>query len=400
MAGALEGIRIVDLSTVVLGPWASQMLGDMGADVIKIETPAGDLTRHIGPGRNPEMASLYMATNRNKRSLVLDLTKQQGRDALFRVVETADVFLHNMRPKVARKFGMDREKFTDAFPSLIFVAAYGFRGEGPLADNPAYDDIIQAASGLSDLQSVASPGGEPRFVPTIMADKTTSFQVVSSILAALFHRQRSGEGQAIEVPMFESLVDFIMVEHLAGAGFEPSIANMGYSRLLNKMRKPYATLDGHLAVLPYTDDNWKKLIEISGRQDLNDDPRFADLATRMKHSEEIYQILNDIIATRTTAEWQRDLAAANVPVQKVNRKEDLLNDEQLLASGFWKFIDHPTEGLLRMTDPPARFTRTPSTIRTPPPLLGQQSKEILTEAGYSDDQIADFLQKGVTKCPG
>jgi crotonobetainyl-CoA:carnitine CoA-transferase CaiB-like acyl-CoA transferase len=400
MAGALEGIRIVDLSTVVLGPWASQMLGDMGADVIKIETPAGDLTREIGQGRNPKMASLFMATNRNKRSLVLDLTKEEGREALFRVVGTADVFLHNMRPKVAKKFGMNQEKFTGAFPKLIFVAAYGFRGEGPMADNPAYDDIIQAASGLSDLQSVASPGGEPRFVPTIIADKTTSFQVVSSILAALFHRERSGEGQAIEVPMFESLVDFIMVEHLFGAGFEPPIANMGYSRLLNKMRKPYATKDGHLAVLPYTDDNWRKLFEISGRQDLNNDPRFADLATRMKHSEEIYQILNDIIATRTTAEWQHDLGFANVPVQKVNSKEDLLNDEQLLASGFWKFINHPTEGLLRMTDPPARFTKTPSTIRFPQPLLGQQSEEILNEAGYSREQIEDFLQKGITKCPG
>jgi crotonobetainyl-CoA:carnitine CoA-transferase CaiB-like acyl-CoA transferase len=400
MAGALEGIRIIDLSTVVLGPWASQMLGDMGADVIKIETPAGDLTRHIGPGRNREMASLYMATNRNKRSLVLDLTKPEGREALFRVVATADVFLHNMRPKVARKFAIDRERFTEAIPKLIFVAAYGFRGEGPLADNPAYDDIIQAASGLADLQSVASPGGEPRFVPTIIADKTTSFQVVSSILAALFHRERSGKGQAIEVPMFESLVDFIMVEHLAGAGFEPPVADMGYSRLLNKMRKPYATKDGHLAVLPYTDNNWQKLFEIANRQDLIDDPRFADLATRNQHSEEIYQILNDIIATRTTAEWQHDLARANIPVQKVNRKEDLLNDEQLLASGFWKFINHPTEGLLRMTDPPVRFTQTPSSIRTPPPQLGQHSREVLAEAGYREDEIENFLQKGITKCPG
>ena len=398
MAGALDGIRIVDLSTVVLGPWASQMLGDMGADVIKVETPAGDLTRNIGPGRNPDMGSLFMATNRNKRSLVLDLNTQEGRTALFRVVGTADVFLHNMRPKVAKKFDINKEKFTGAFPRLIFVAAYGFRSEGPLADNPAYDDIIQAASGLSDLQSVASPGGEPRFVPTIMADKTTSFQVVSSVLAALFHRERSGEGQAIEVPMYESLVDFIMVEHLYGAGFEPPITGMGYGRLLNSMRKPYATKDGYLAVLPYTDDNWKKLFDISGRQDLNNDPRFVDLATRMKHSAEIYQLLNDIIATRTTAEWQNDLTIANVPVQKVNTKEDLLNDEQLLASDFWKFVNHPTEGQIRMTDPPARLTKTPSSIRALPPQLGQQSKEILAEVGYTKQQIEEFVQRGITKC--
>jgi len=249
MAGTLDGIRVVDLTTVILGPWATQMLGDMGADVIKIETPWSDTTRNLGPRKHQGMASLYMATNRNKRSIVLDLTQEAGREALLKIVATADVFLHNMRPKVARKFGMDYERFKAANPELIYCATYGFRGDGPLADKPAYDDVIQAASGLADLNTIIADA--PRYAPTIMADKTSSFQCLSAILAALVNRERGGGGQSIEVPMFESLVDFVMVEHLYGACFEPAIAGLGYERIINVNRKPYATRDGYLAVLPY-----------------------------------------------------------------------------------------------------------------------------------------------------
>lgn len=395
MAGALDGIRVVDLTTVILGPWATQMLGDMGADVIKIETPAGDTTRNLGPRRNEGMASLYLATNRNKRSIVLDLTQQAGRDALFRIVGTADVFLHNMRPKVARKLGLDYEKFAAAYPDLIFCATYGFRKDGPMADNPAYDDIIQAASGLADLQTVTSD--QPRFVPTIMADKTTGYNVATAILAALVAKERGAGGQAIEVPMFETLVDFVMVEHLYGAAFEPPIDQMGYQRLLNTARRPYATKDGYLAVLPYTDDNWRRLFEISGRDDLIGDPRFADIAARVRNSQEVYDLLGQIVATRTSAEWKRDLDDAGIPVMAVNTKEELLQNEQLQASGFWRLEEHPTEGTLRMTDPPTRFSKTPSTVRSLPPHLGQQSAEILAEAGYSEGEVDELLAAGVTR---
>ncbi|MDA1100015.1 MAG: CoA transferase [Proteobacteria bacterium] len=395
MTGALDGIRVVDLTTVILGPWATQMLGDMGANVIKIETPAGDTTRNLGPRRNEGMASLYLATNRNKRSIVLDLTQQAGRDALFKIVGTADVFLHNMRPKVAKKLGLDYENFAAAFPDLIFCATYGFRKDGPMADNPAYDDIIQAASGLADLQTVTSD--QPRFVPTIMADKTTGYNAVTAILAGLLARARGAGGQAIEVPMFETLVDFVMVEHLYGAAFEPPIDQMGYQRLLNTGRRPYATKDGYLAVLPYTDDNWRRLFEISGRDDLIGDPRFADISARVKHSQEVYDLLGEIIATRTSAEWQRDLDGANIPVMAVNTKESLLQNEQLQATGFWRLEEHPTEGLLRMTDPPTRFSKTPSSVRRLPPHLGEQSTEILAEAGFSESEIAELLAAGVTR---
>lgn len=394
MTGALDGIRIVDLTTVILGPWATQTLGDMGADVIKIETPSGDTTRQSGPRKSEGMASLYMATNRNKRSIVLDLTKAEGREALFKIIATADVFLHNMRPKVSKKLGLEYEAFSEQFPDLIYCATYGFRRDGPMADKPAYDDIIQAASGIADLQTVTSD--QPRYVPTIMADKTTGLNVVSAILAGLFKRERGGGGQAIEVPMFECLVDFVMVEHLYGAAFEPPIGPMGYDRLLNSMRKPYATKDGYLAVLPYTTANWHALFDIAGRDDLKDDPRFADLQTRTKHSEEVYGALADIIATRTSAEWQKDLDQANVPVQTVMTKEMLLDDEQLNATGFWRMEEHPTEGTLRLTDPPIRFSKSPSTIRSLPPHLGEHSAEILKEAGYTDKEVARLLEGKVS----
>ena len=395
MTGTLDGIRIVDLTTVILGPWASQMLGDMGADVIKVETPGGDTTRHNGPRRNADMASLYMGANRNKRSLVLDLNQQAGYDALLRLIATADVFLHNMRPKVAKKLKLEYGHFADDFPELIYCATYGFRSDGPMADKPAYDDIIQAASGIADLQSITSD--QPRYVPTIMADKTTSFNVVSAILAALLCRERGGGGQAIEVPMFEALVDFVMVEHLFGANFEPPIGDMGYTRLLSTERKPYATKDGYLAVLPYTDDNWRSMFEIAGRDDLIGDPRFVDLETRVKHSQEIYGLLAEMVATKTSAEWQRQLDAVNVPVQVINSKEDLLHDEQLLATGFWHIEEHPTEGKVRLTDPPIRFSKNPSTVRRLQPNLGEHSSEILAEAGYSQSEIEELLAAGVSR---
>ncbi|MBT5264626.1 MAG: CoA transferase [Rhodospirillaceae bacterium] len=385
MSGTLDGIRVIDLSTVIMGPWAAQMLGDMGADVIKVETPGGDSTRQMGPRRNEGMASVFLGTNRNKRSIVIDLSKEGGREALFKVVGTADVLMHNFRPKVAAKLGLEYEDFAEKFPDLIYCAAYGFRSDGPMANNPAYDDVIQAASGIADLQTVTSD--QPRYVPTVMADKTTAYNVVSAILAGLLKKERGGGGQAIEVPMFETLVDFVMVEHLFGARFQPPIANMGYTRLLNSERKPYATKDGYLAVLPYTDQNWRDFFALAGRPKLIEDERFATLSKRVENSETVYALLGEIVATKTSEEWKRELDALNIPVMAVNTKEMLLDDEQLHASGFWRDEEHPTEGKLLATDPPVRFSKTPSTIRRPAPRLGEQSAEILGEAGYSAEEI-------------
>jgi crotonobetainyl-CoA:carnitine CoA-transferase CaiB-like acyl-CoA transferase len=385
MPGTLDGIKIVDLTTVILGPWASQTLGDMGADVIKIETPQGDVTRNMGPRRNPGMGAVFLSTNRNKRSIVLDLRTREGKDALLKIVDTADVFMHNMRPKVADKLELSYERFSKNNPKLIYCAAYGFRADGPRANDPAYDDIIQAASGIASLQQVVSD--QPRFVPTIVADKTTSYNLLAAVLAALVCRERTGNGQAIEVPMFESLVDNVMIEHLYGAAFEPHEGQMGYARLLNTGRRPYATKDGFLAVLPYSDENWSRMFEIAGQEELKTDHRFSSQSARVDYAQEVYDWLGEVIATRTTADWQVALNKAGIPVTAVNSLEDLLDDEQLNATGFWRLEEHPTEGQIRMTDPPVRFAQNPSTIRKMQPRLGQHSREILLESGYSEKEI-------------
>ncbi|MBE7638381.1 CoA transferase [Sneathiella sp. P13V-1] len=395
MPGTLEGIRIIDLSTVVLGPWASQMLGDLGADVIKVETPSGDTTRKIGPYKTEGMASFFMGCNRNKRSVVLDLTKEDGREAFYDLVKTVDVIIHNMRPRIAKKLGLEYETISKVNPDIVFCATYGFRSGGPLENNPAYDDIIQAAAGITDLQTVTSD--QPRFVPTIVADKTSSFNVLYAVLAALFHRERHGTGQAIEVPMFECLVDYVMVEHLNGAVFEPAIDTLGYKRLLNSQRRPYATTDGYLAVLPYTDKNWQDFFDVAGRPELKTDPRFESLASRTKHSDEVYGILGEIVATRSTAEWLDVLSDANIPVQTSNKIDDLLENEQLLATGFWRTFEHPSEGTIRMAEPPIKFSKTPSTIRLLQPRLGEHSREVLKEAGFTDARIDGLIKSGAAK---
>lgn len=397
MTGTLDGLRVVDLTTVIMGPWAAQMLGDMGADVIKVETPAGDISRGMGPGRNKGMAACYLTTNRNKRSIVLDLTQADGIAALRRLIGTADVFMHNLRPKVMNKFGLGYESFKADHPDLIYCGAYGFRAEGPLADKPAYDDVIQTAAGVTDLNVLLAD--EPRYVPTLIADKTAAYAVFSAILAAIVCRERGGGGQAVEVPMYETLVDFVMVEHLYGATFDPPIAQMGYERLMNTERRPYATRDGYLTVLPYTDRNWADFFRIAGRDEMMEDPVFASHNMRVTNSETVYGVLAEIVATRTTAEWIADLDAANIPVMQVFTKEDLLDEEQLNATGFWHSVEHPTEGRLRFTDPPLRFSETPSTIRDMPPLLGQQSAEVLAEIGYSTEEIAALFAAGVSRQP-
>jgi crotonobetainyl-CoA:carnitine CoA-transferase CaiB-like acyl-CoA transferase len=397
MSGALTGVRILDLSTVILGPWAAQTLGDMGADVIKIEAPSGDTTRQLGPKRHANMGALFLGSNRNKRSVVLDLQQPQGREALLRLARTADVLLHNFRPRVVQKLGLTYEVCAAVNPNLIYCATYGFRAAGPYRDKPAYDDIIQAACSAAALQTVIA--GEPRYLPTIVADKTTSMAVVQAILAALFHRERHGGGQAIEVPMFETLVAFVMVEHLYGESFDPPIGKTGYARLLNPNRRPYKTQDGYLAILPYTDDNWQTFFTLAGRDDLLRDERFKTLESRLANIETLYGVLAEIIATRTSAEWQAALDAINVPVMVVNTPEMLLTDPQLTASGFWQFVEHPTEGRLRMCDPPIRFSQTPSTIRQLPPLLGEHSIAVLNEVGYSSDEIEAMIAAGVTQLP-
>jgi len=394
MAGPLNGIRIIECSTVALGPWAAQTLGDLGADVIKIESHTGDTTRYLGPARNEQMASFYLGCNRNKRSIVLDLKSDRGRDVLYALVKSADVVLHNLRKAPANRLGLTYEQLSGVNPSIICAAAYGYRAEGPMGARAAYDDIIQAGTGMAALQSVID--GEPRFIPTVVADKTTSQAFTIAILAALVERERSGIGQDIEVPMFETLVANVMVEHLFGETFLPPVGTAGYKRILNPERRPYRTKDGFFALLPYTDGHWQEFCAKVGRPELAADERFLTLQSRLEHVEEYYALLGEIAATRTNAEWSALLADTNIPHGPVNTLEDLLEDEQLAATGFWKEVAHPTEGRLRMPDIPQRFSRTPAEVRRLQPRLGEHSAEILEEAGYSQGEIHELVEAGVT----
>jgi crotonobetainyl-CoA:carnitine CoA-transferase CaiB-like acyl-CoA transferase len=394
MAGPLNGIRIIECSTVALGPWAAQTLGDLGADVIKIESHTGDTTRYLGPARNEQMASFYLGCNRNKRSIVLDLKSDRGRDVLYALVKSADVVLHNLRKAPANRLGLTYEQLSGVNPSIICAAAYGYRAEGPMGARAAYDDIIQAGTGMAALQSVID--GEPRFIPTVVADKPTSQAFTIAILAALVERERSGIGQDIEVPMFETLVANVMVEHLFGETFLPPVGTAGYKRILNPERRPYRTKDGFFALLPYTDGHWQEFSAKVGRPELAADKRFLTLQSRLEHVEEYYALLGEIAATRTNAEWSALLAETNIPHGSVNTLEDLLEDEQLAATGFWKEVTHPTEGRLRMPDIPQRFSRTPAEVRRLQPRLGEHSAEILEEAGYSEREIDELVEAGVT----
>ncbi len=399
MPGPLHGIRVLELTSVVLGPWACQMLGDFGAEVIKVEPPTGDTNRHLGPHRaNKDMCSLYLSCNRNKRSVVLDLKTPAGVEAALRLAQKSDVVIHNFRPQAMTRLGLDYEAIRACNPRVIYCATYGYSKAGPYGDKGALDDSIQAASGVAVLQSMVE--GEPRYLPTIVADKTTALNVVQAVLAALFHRERTGEGQEIEVPMFECMVAYVMTEHLWGLTFEPPIGKAGYTRLMSKHRRPYKTKDGYLAVLPYWDAHWSTFCEKAGRPELARDPRYANMQERLKNIDQSYAATAEIMATKTTQEWIDLLGNTNVPIMIVNTLDELVDDPHLKATDFWQTSEHPTEGTIRMSKPPVNFSKTPAEIRRPAPRLGEHSVEVLQEAGYTDREIEAMLQAGTTFAPG
>jgi crotonobetainyl-CoA:carnitine CoA-transferase CaiB-like acyl-CoA transferase len=392
MPGPLQGVKIIEMTSVVLGPWACQMLADMGADVVKIEQPRGDSNRTLGAAQNPGMAALYLTCNRNKRSMVLDFRQPGARDALLEMIKTADVFVHNNRPQVMTKLGLDYADLKQVNPKIIYCGAYGYSKKGPYGAQGALDDSIQAVSGIAMLNKLVL--GEPRYLPTVVADKTTAITLVYGVLAALFHRERTGEGQELEVPMFETMVNFVMAEHLWGMTFDPPKGAPGYTRLMSHHRKPYPTRDGYIAILPYLDAHWEKFCKLTGHPELIDEPRFRTLADRVRNIDDTYSKTGEIMATRTTKEWLALFDKSGVPMTVVNTLEDLATDPHLVATGFWQFQEHPMEGRLRMPSFPVNFGSTPADIRRPAPRLGEHTAEILREAGLSDAQIAELCARG------
>ena len=392
--GPLRGMRVVDLTTILLGPVATQMLGDLGADVIKVESPGGDAVRGAGPPPvDDRMGAIFLTNNRNKRGIVLDLKNPRGLEAMMRLLESADAFVHNMRPQAVDRLGLDYAAASARNPSIVYCGAYGFRRSGPYGHKPAYDDMIQAASGLAALQAA---NGEPRYVTSVVADKVTGLHVAIAVLAALLHRAQTGEGQTIEVPMFETLVGFNMFEHLYGRTYEPPRGSMGYPRALSPDRRPYRTRDGWIGALPYTDRQWAALFEIARRPDLAEDPRFATLPSRLAHIDEVYAMLGELLTERTTAEWLEAFDAANIPCMPVNRPDDLVEDPHLAATGFWQSLEHPDLGTLRFPGVAAQFSKTPGAIRRAPPKHGEHSVEILGEIGYEPAEIDALVAAGIT----
>lgn len=396
-SGALAGIRILDLTSVVFGPYATQILGDMGADVIKIEAPEGDVMRAAAPARHPGMGAVYLNSNRNKRSIVLDLKQPAAHAALLRLAATADAFVHSMRPQAMTRLGLDYETLKRANPEIIHCSAWGYGSGGPYADKPAYDDIIQAMSGAADLSRRQGLTTEPAFVPAILADKTSGLHVAIALLAAIVHKVRTGRGQSVEVPMFESLASFMLVEHLAGAVFEPPEGPMGYQRLLAPHRKPYRTADGYITVLPYTTKQWRSFFTLAGRPEMLDDPRVNDASLRSRVIGELYQMVAEIMPSRSSADWLAALETADIPAMPVNSLEDVLADRHLAETGFFREYDHPSEGRIRTPAPPLRFSDSPATIRKGAPRLGEDSRAVLTETGFSDAEIAALIASGAVR---
>jgi len=393
MQGPLAGVRVLDLTSVVLGPLATQILGDYGADVIKVEGPEGDHARARGVTLHPGMASIYLAINRNKRSLAIDLKTEPGKEILRRLIPTVDVVVHNMRVQAIDKLGFGYEDVAALNPGIVYCAATGFDQSGPDRSKPAFDDIIQAACGLVALNSVGRE--QPDYSPTLIADKTAGLAVVNSVLAALYHRERTGCGQYLEVPMFETLVSFMLTEHLAGQTFAGAGLPGGYTRLLTGGRKPLRTKDGYVAILPYTATHWRKFFESAERGDLADEYCVDNRQARSENIPSMYRAMAQIASERTTAELMDICAKMDIPATLIYGIDDLMAHPQLKAVSLFQTMEHPDVGTIRYVNPATKFAATPASVRLPAPSLGQHTLELLGEAGYTEEQRALFLENGI-----
>lgn len=398
MTQALANIRILDMTSVVMGPYATQILGDMGADIVKIESPGGDTTRKVPPMRNPDMGSVFLHMNRNKRSVVLDLKQPDALQALMKLAETADVLIYNVRPRAMARLGITHEKLAEVNPRIITVALVGFGQDGPYAADPAYEDLIQGLTAVPSML-VAAGSETPHYVPLSFNDRAVGLNAAIAVLGALLHRTQSGVGQAIEIPMFETMVQAAYGDHMGGLSFEPPQGPPGYMRQLNRQRRPHATKDGHVCVIVYTDKHWDTFLTLIGREDLKSDPRLRDIGSRTQHAETIYAIIDAEMRNRTTAEWIRVLKEGDIPVAPVHTLESLLHDPHLEATGFFRTVEHPSEGTIRQMAPPQKWSRTPPSVQRHAPRLGEHSVELLREAGVDEATLERMLAARATVQP-
>jgi crotonobetainyl-CoA:carnitine CoA-transferase CaiB-like acyl-CoA transferase len=376
--GPLRGVRVLDLTTVVMGPSATQILGDLGADVIKIEAQSGDSMRWIGPWRHEGMGPLFLQANRNKRSLVLDLKTPEGKAAALSLAGQADVLVSNVRPQGLQRLGLDYESLRQTNPALIYCAAVGYGSGGPSAGRAVYDDLMQAASGIAGLFGAVD--GAPRYAPINICDRVVGLYAVIAVTGALYHKALTGEGQMIEVPMFETMSQFVLADHIGGGAFVPQLGEMGYKRLLSRTRGPYATADGHLSLVVYTNAHWRAFTRLVGCPDLLDtDPRFASQETRTQNAEAAGDFLASHLPAHGNAEWLEILHGVDIPACPVNSIDDLFHDPHLQAVGFFEEMEHPTEGTLKVNRFPVRFSGTPASVQRLAPNLGEHNAEILRD---------------------
>ena len=387
-ARPLAGIRILDMTTVMLGPYATQMLGDYGADIVKIESPAGDSTRATGTAVEPGMAATFVGANRSKRSIVLDLKLADARDALMVLIDSADVLVYSMRPQKMAALGLAPDVLRTRNPKLVVVAVHGFAEDGPYAGRPAYDDIIQGMCGLASLSEMQ--GREPAYLPTVVCDKACALYATQAILIALVARAQQGHGSYVEMPMFEAMVNFTLVEHFYGQHFRPPLAEAGYSRMLTVWRRPYRTTDGYICIVPYSDQHWRRFFAEAGRLKLLDDERFQGIAARTRNIDALYSELASCVALRSTADWLATCERLDIPVAPYNRLADLEHDPQLAQTAFFTTLSDPVMGDIVTPAAPLKFNGI-AAQPTMPPRLGQHTIEILLQAGMSDLQIAKLL---------
>jgi len=396
--GPLQGIKVVDMTTVLMGPFATQTLGDYGADVIKIESLDGDVTRQIGPTRHPGMGPVFLNANRSKRSICLDLKKDAGRAVVLKLVAAADVLVYNVRPQAMQRLRLGYEDVAAINPRLIYAGVFGFGQDGPYAAKAAYDDLIQGGSALAHLMARGGDG-TPRYVPNALVDRIVGLNAVGAILASLVHRDRTGVGQRVDIPMFETMAGFVMGDHLGGLTYEPPLDQGGYARHLSPDRRPYKTSDGYICVIVYNDKQWDKFLTATGRDDLRSDPRFATFAGRAVNIDHVYAELARIIALRSTAEWIKLLDEADVPALPMHDLVSILSDPHLVATEFFPTVEHPSEGKIRSMRTAATWSETPAEPTRLAPRLGEQCEDVLREVGYSPDQITQLVKDGVTNRP-
>ncbi|MBP6899965.1 MAG: CoA transferase [Burkholderiaceae bacterium] len=396
MSSPLHGIRIVDMSSVLMGPFAAQSLAELGADVVKIEPPQGDLVRQIGPARHAGMGPVFLNANRHKRSVVLDLKQAEGLQALHLLLRDADVLMYNLRPQAMQRLGLGYEAVAELNPRIVYAGLLGFGNDGPYAGRPAYDDLIQGACTLSHLMARAS-GGPPRYVPTAMADRIVGLTAVSAILATLMARERSGRGDRVDIPMFETMVGFTLGDHLGGLSFEPPLDGGGYARQLSAERRPYRTRDGHLCAMVYSDKQWRSFLGAIQRESLLDDERFAGFAARTRHVDAVYAELSRIFLERDTADWLQLLEQADVPCMPLHDLHSVLHDPHLQATGFFVDEQHPSEGPLRAMRSPLRWQHLQPAATRPAPRLGEHTREVLAEAGLAPERIQRLLDSGAAR---